>query len=144
MSETPDDRLDMACEFMRAIVAHCIDGGSFRYLIYERLGFGPEAYVPMYEAGGMEFTNACPINLDAEVMPSIAHAGIGVVDEIVDGVALVTFNGKAHTYKPWPGHKIKTGDAVLCIYLSTSTSGQRYALKAGTMYSALDLAEDRK
>jgi len=32
--------------------------GSFRYLIYDKLGFGYEAYVPLYESGGMDITNA--------------------------------------------------------------------------------------
>lgn len=32
--------------------------GSFRYLIYDKLGFGFEAYVPLYESGGMDITNA--------------------------------------------------------------------------------------
>lgn len=32
--------------------------GSFRNLIYSKLGFKCDAYVPLYEAGGMEITNA--------------------------------------------------------------------------------------
>ncbi len=32
--------------------------GSFRYLIYDKMGFGFEAYVPLYESGGMTITNA--------------------------------------------------------------------------------------
>lgn len=39
------------------IVRHAMEGGSYRYLIYYRLGFGPEAYVPLYDAGGMEISN---------------------------------------------------------------------------------------
>lgn len=39
------------------IVAHAHDGGSFRTLIYERLGCGPDAYVPLYLAGGMVISN---------------------------------------------------------------------------------------
>ena len=34
------------------------EGGSFRYLIYDRMGYGPEAYQPLYEAGGLAITNA--------------------------------------------------------------------------------------
>lgn len=34
------------------------EGGTFRYLIYDRMGYGPEAYHPIYEAGGMELTKA--------------------------------------------------------------------------------------
>ena len=32
-------------------------GGTFRYLIYETMGYGPEAYQPLYAAGGMNLTN---------------------------------------------------------------------------------------
>jgi hypothetical protein len=39
------------------IVDHATEGGSFRYLIYDRLGFGPDAYVPLYNAGGMTISN---------------------------------------------------------------------------------------
>lgn len=31
---------------------------SFRRLIYDRLGFKPDAYTPLYQAGGMAITNA--------------------------------------------------------------------------------------
>ena len=39
------------------IVEHGEDPGSFRYLIYDRMGFKSDAYVPLYEAGGMTITN---------------------------------------------------------------------------------------
>lgn len=32
--------------------------GSFRFLIYDKLGFDLDAYVPLYHAGGMDITNA--------------------------------------------------------------------------------------
>lgn len=32
--------------------------GSFRYLIYKRMGFSPEAYSDLCNAGGLELTNA--------------------------------------------------------------------------------------
>jgi hypothetical protein len=32
-------------------------GGSFRKLIYDRLGFGPNAYSELYAAGGQNITN---------------------------------------------------------------------------------------
>lgn len=51
---------------MKHIVDHARDGGSFRYLIYDRLGFGPDAYVPLCDAGGMTITNEFDIeNMDA-------------------------------------------------------------------------------
>ncbi len=39
------------------IVDHATEGGSFRYLIYDRMGFGPDAYLPLYQAGGMTISN---------------------------------------------------------------------------------------
>ena len=41
----------------RALNDHLREGGSFRYLIYERLGFEGE-YVRLYQAGGMNLSNA--------------------------------------------------------------------------------------
>jgi hypothetical protein len=48
---------------MKHIAEHLREGGSYRYLIYDRMGFGPEAYLPLYEAGGLEISNACTENL---------------------------------------------------------------------------------
>ena len=50
---------------MKHIVDHARDGGSYRYLIYERLGFGPEAYVPLCD-DGLTISNEFDIeNMDA-------------------------------------------------------------------------------
>lgn len=50
---------------MKHIVDHAREGGSYRYLIYNRLGFGPEAYVPLCD-GGMTISNEFDIdNMDA-------------------------------------------------------------------------------
>jgi hypothetical protein len=35
-----------------------VEGGSFRKLIYDHMGYGPEAYQRLYEAGGMDIVNA--------------------------------------------------------------------------------------
>ena len=40
-----------------AIVKHAEEGGSFRQLIYGRLGFESDAYYPLYVAGGMTICN---------------------------------------------------------------------------------------
>lgn len=41
----------------KSIVDNVKEGGTFRYLIYDRLGFGTEAYTPLYLAGGMYINN---------------------------------------------------------------------------------------
>lgn len=39
------------------LVQHLDEGGSYRYLCYERLGFDESSYVPLYRAGGMALSN---------------------------------------------------------------------------------------
>lgn len=51
------------------------EGCSFRRTIYGLMGFGPEAYVPIYEAGGMNVTNAIVEASDrADLMQAGAQA----------------------------------------------------------------------
>lgn len=50
-------RLAVTAWVFAAIVAHARDRGTFRFLIYDRLGFGPDAYLPLYDAGGMDISN---------------------------------------------------------------------------------------
>lgn len=42
----------------RKLRAHLVEGGTFRKLIYDRMGYDPEAYSPLYNAGGMDISNA--------------------------------------------------------------------------------------
>ena len=42
---------------IKHILKHFEEGGSFRYLIYDRMGYGQEAYVEFYEAGGLKLSN---------------------------------------------------------------------------------------
>jgi len=55
-------KLDITAWVISKIDDHGNEPGSFRHLIYDRLGFGPEAYVPLYEAGGMNITNELDYN----------------------------------------------------------------------------------
>jgi len=54
----------VAAWVFKAIVDHARDGGTFRFLIYERLGFGPDAHLPLHEAGGMTISNAFDLKKD--------------------------------------------------------------------------------
>lgn len=55
-----ETRLTAAQYVIQKIAEHGQNPGTFRYLIYDRLGFGTDAYVPLYMAGGMEITNGYP------------------------------------------------------------------------------------
>lgn len=50
-------KLAVTAWVMKKIVEHGKEPGSFRYLIYERMGFDMDAYVPLYLAGGMTISN---------------------------------------------------------------------------------------
>lgn len=61
-----DEKLVEECDYntklavtqwvMKHIVEHAQEGGSYRYLIYERLGFGMDAYAPLC-ADGLTISN---------------------------------------------------------------------------------------
>lgn len=56
-----DHRLDITKFIFDQIT---VSGCSFRRLIYDRLGFNPDAYEPLYLLGGMTITNAVSDYLD--------------------------------------------------------------------------------
>ncbi len=51
-----ETRLAVVAWAMKHIVDHARDRGTYRYLIYDRLGFGPDAYVPLC-ADGLTISN---------------------------------------------------------------------------------------
>lgn len=62
-----DTKLAVTAWVFKNIVDHAKEGGSYRYLIYNRLGFGLDAYVPLYEAGGMDISNEFSIEKTDEI-----------------------------------------------------------------------------
>lgn len=50
-------KLDIACWVMSKVDQFGREPGSFRYFIYQLLGFKEDAYVSMFLANAMEFTN---------------------------------------------------------------------------------------
>lgn len=52
-----DTKLAVTAWVFQHIVEHAKEGGSFRYLIYDRLGFDIDSYIVLYEAGGMDISN---------------------------------------------------------------------------------------
>lgn len=54
---TEEQRLAAADVIFRAIDAHAREGGSMRYLIYDRLGLSSGSYRTMYCAGAMNVSN---------------------------------------------------------------------------------------
>lgn len=59
-----ETKLAITAWVIKNIVEHAeAGGGSFRSLIYGKLGFKSDAYVPLYEAGGMTISNEFDLQL---------------------------------------------------------------------------------
>lgn len=52
-----DTRLAITAWVCKHILDHAKDGGSYRYLIYDRLGFNADAYGVLQMAGALEISN---------------------------------------------------------------------------------------
>ncbi len=48
-----ETRLAVVVWAYEALQKNIAEGGTFRFLVYNRLGFEGSAYAPLYEAGGM-------------------------------------------------------------------------------------------
>lgn len=92
----PETRLAVAAWTVRHLVDHARDGGSFRHLIYDRMGFGPDAYTPLYLAGGMTASNEFVI-VEADP-PAAAEAAGALLDALAPRKGPVTFVGGE---EPW-------------------------------------------
>lgn len=55
---TKRPRLDDVAWVFKHLSDNLHKGGTYRSLIYERMGYGPEAYGPLYKAGGIRICNA--------------------------------------------------------------------------------------
>jgi hypothetical protein len=60
-------KLVIAGWVFKHVLAHAREGGSFRGLIHERLGFGVDAYAYLHECGGLEISNEFDIARATEV-----------------------------------------------------------------------------
>lgn len=74
-----ETKLAVTAWVFRNIVDHAREGGSYRYLIYDRLGFGPEAYVPLYNAGGMTISNEFDIDRINAIMVKVKEHKLEVL-----------------------------------------------------------------
>ena len=66
-----DMKLAVTRWVMKHIVEHAREGGSYRYLIYERLGFGPEAYAPLCR-DGLTISNEFDLNTVPDAREALA------------------------------------------------------------------------
>ena len=67
---------------MKHIVDHAKEGGSYRYLIYDRLGFGPEAYVPLLD-DGMFISNEFDVEQMNKIKTIVKEQKIDTLKEVL-------------------------------------------------------------
>ena len=84
MADECDNELKIAVTkwVFSKIVEHAQDGGSYRYLIYERLGFGPEAYAPLC-SDGMTISNEFDLNLKDQIIEVAKTEGYDKIKSLV-------------------------------------------------------------
>jgi hypothetical protein len=61
-----DTKLAVTAWAMKHIVDHARDGGTYRYLIYDRLGFEPDAYAPLC-SDGLTISNEFELDVDEKI-----------------------------------------------------------------------------
>ena len=82
-----DTKLAITAWVMKHIVEHARDGGSYRYLIYDRLGFEMDAYGALLD-DGMTISNEFDLNLKDAVIKAYKNGdekklkdALGLCDE---------------------------------------------------------------
>lgn len=85
LAETCDYEMKIAVTrwVMKHIVEHAEEGGSYRYLIYDRLGFDPDAYAPLCR-DGMTISNMFDLNLADEVAKVAKEHGYDMIKPVIN------------------------------------------------------------
>jgi hypothetical protein len=85
LAETCDYEMKIAVTrwVMKHIVAHAEEGGSYRYLIYDRLDFGPDAYAPLCR-DGMTISNMFDLHLADEVAKVAKEHGYDMIKPVIN------------------------------------------------------------
>lgn len=83
---TPEQQLDAFCCVVRRIYrGDVVDRGSYRYVLYDVFGFGPEAYVPAQCAGYLDIHNLIYDGLRREGERGVAEVArdVETLNEII-------------------------------------------------------------
>lgn len=78
-----ETKLAITAWVFKHICDHAEHGGSFRHLIYSRLGFGPDAYIPLYEAGGMTISNEFNMTRMDQIRKAVQKEKIDVLKPVL-------------------------------------------------------------
>lgn len=77
VAECPaETKLAVVAWVFERLIEHAQEGGTFRYLIYNQMGFGPEAYLPLYLAGGMTISNALDLEAEKQAQEKLSNGSV--------------------------------------------------------------------
>lgn len=79
-----ETKLAITAWVFRNIVDHAKEGGSYRYLIYDRLDFGPDAYVTLFNAGGMDISNEFDIERINDIIAIVKEHKLDVLKGVLN------------------------------------------------------------
>jgi hypothetical protein len=77
-----DMKLAITRWVMKHIVEQAEEGGSYRYLIYDRLGFGPDAYAPLCSSG-LTISNEFDLSFKEEITKALVAEDYKQIKSIV-------------------------------------------------------------
>jgi hypothetical protein len=96
------DRVAVAVKVFQAVLEQARQGGTFRYLIYDRLGFSPDAYLPLYYAGGMHISDGFVLT---DELPEDEPAIVGILESLAKAAPMQphpTLKRADGSPIPWP------------------------------------------
>jgi hypothetical protein len=99
-------RAAVAADVISALLEHAKEGGTFRYLVYDRLGFSQESFTSLYLAGGANIaeTFAIPDTGSDEKEPR-PLADLRVLAEAAELTPHPTLQNVAGEPLPWPSEE---------------------------------------
>lgn len=96
------DRVAVAVKVFQAVLEQARLGGTFRYLIYDRLGLSPDAYMPLYYAGGMHISDGFVLT---DELPDEEPAIVGILESLAKAAPMQphpTLKRADGSPIPWP------------------------------------------
>ena len=102
---TNDQRIAATMIIFEKINEHIKKGGTYRVLIYDRLRFKADAYIPLYSSGGLTTLVVGPSAVDL-----LHRAGLvfGLCLDLSRRSVILALNVLPH---PWPGWLQQTGSS---------------------------------
>lgn len=131
---TEDDRLAVTVKVFQAVLEQARRGGTFRYLIYDRLGFSPDAYLPLHFAGGSHISDGFVLTDDYDPKPPI----LATFEEMAKAAPMQphpTLKRADGTPIPWPTQERSQMFSALR-FMETLVESNRLLVEANKRLSA--------